>query len=91
MTAMARRLLKEWRAAHPDAALRLLGVGVADLRTPGQADLFYGSGPRDSRLDASHRWHPRSVRQRPFDAGKLAAAAAAAVAGWVGRSARAGG
>jgi DNA polymerase IV len=53
VTAMAQRLLREWRAAHPDAALRLLGVGVTDLRTPGQADLFYGSGPRDSRLDAA--------------------------------------
>jgi DNA polymerase-4 len=53
VAAMARRLLGEWRAAHPDAALRLLGVGVTDLRTPGQADLFSGSGPRDSRLDAA--------------------------------------
>jgi hypothetical protein len=53
VTAMALRLLGEWRAAHPHAALRLLGVGVTDLRTPGQADLFSGSGPRDSRLDAA--------------------------------------
>jgi DNA polymerase-4 len=53
VTAMARRLLGEWRAAHPDAALRLLGVGVTDLRTPGQRDLFSGSAPRDSRLDAA--------------------------------------
>jgi DNA polymerase-4 len=53
VTAMAQRLLKEWRAVHPDAALRLLGVGVTGLRTPGQADLFDGSGPRDSRLDAA--------------------------------------
>jgi DNA polymerase IV len=53
VTAMARRLLGEWRAAHPDAALRLLGVGVTDLRMPGQAELFSGSGPRDSRLDAA--------------------------------------
>jgi DNA polymerase IV len=53
VTAMAQRLLREWRAAHPDAALRLLGVGVAGLRAPGQADLFDGSEPRDSRLDAA--------------------------------------
>jgi DNA polymerase IV len=53
VTAMAQRLLCEWRAAHPDAALRLLGVGVTDLRTPVQADLFCGDRPRDSRLDAA--------------------------------------
>jgi DNA polymerase IV len=53
LTAMARRLLEEWRAAHPDAALRLLGVGVTEFRMPGQADLFSGSGPADSRLDAA--------------------------------------
>jgi hypothetical protein len=31
----------------------LLGVGVTDLRTPGQGDLFCGGGPRDARLDAA--------------------------------------
>jgi len=53
VTAMAQLLLREWRHAHPDAALRLLGVGVTDLKTPVQADLFCGSRPRDSRLDAA--------------------------------------
>jgi DNA polymerase-4 len=51
--AVAQLLLREWRTAHPDAALRLLGVGVTDLKTPVQADLFCGSRPRDSRLDAA--------------------------------------
>jgi DNA polymerase IV len=53
VAAVARRLLSEWRAAHPDAALRLLGVGVSDLRTPAQGDLFSDGGPRNSRLDSA--------------------------------------
>jgi DNA polymerase IV len=52
VAAMAQRLLREWRADHPDAALRLLGVGVSDLSELVQRDLF-GSGPGDSRLDAA--------------------------------------
>jgi DNA polymerase-4 len=53
LTAVAASLLTEWRAENPDAALRLLGIGVSDLQIPAQADLFSGSGPRDSRLDAA--------------------------------------
>ena len=53
VAAAARMLLKGWLAAHPDAALRLLGVGAGDLQLSPQADLF-GSGPRkESRLDAT--------------------------------------
>jgi hypothetical protein len=33
--------------------VRLLGVGVGDLRTLGQADLFSSGPPRESRLDAA--------------------------------------
>jgi DNA polymerase IV len=52
VSAAAHALLREWCAMHPDAALRLLGVGVTDLKEPLQADLF-GVPPRDARLDAA--------------------------------------
>ncbi len=48
----ARRLLAAWRAAQPDAALRLLGVGTGDLCTLRQADLFSAAPAKDTRLDA---------------------------------------
>jgi hypothetical protein len=48
----ARLLLHEWLAAHPDAALRLLGVGVGELQIVRQGDLF-GQPQRASRLDAT--------------------------------------
>ncbi len=51
--ALAQILLLNWMGAHPDAAVRLLGVGVGDLHTPLQADLFCGQPPRESRLDAA--------------------------------------
>jgi DNA polymerase-4 len=48
----ARELLREWLAANPGAALRLLGVGVDRLDSPAQPDLFAPAGPpRDPRLD----------------------------------------
>jgi DNA polymerase IV len=53
VSAAARRLLAAWRAAQPDAALRLLGVGTGDLGAPRQADLFVTEPARDSRLDAA--------------------------------------
>jgi DNA polymerase-4 len=51
--AMARHLLSEWLGPRPDAAVRLLGVGAADLQRPRQADLFLAPQPKDSRLDAA--------------------------------------
>jgi DNA polymerase-4 len=51
--AVAQLLLSEWLGRHPDAAVRLLGVGAADLQRPRQADLFLAPQPKDSRLDAA--------------------------------------
>ncbi|HTV98510.1 MAG TPA: DNA polymerase IV [Steroidobacteraceae bacterium] len=51
--AAAQALLRQWRARQPDAALRLLGVGVADLQLVRQADLFCTGPGRDARLDAA--------------------------------------
>ena len=51
--AAARRLFLQWSSAHGDAAVRLLGVGVGDLRPMGQADLFETGQRRDSQLDAA--------------------------------------
>jgi DNA polymerase IV len=49
---MAQILLKEWLRNQPNAAVRLLGVGVARLQTLRQGDLF-GEGQQGSRLDAT--------------------------------------
>jgi DNA polymerase-4 len=47
-------LLDAWRAEHPGARLRLLGVGTGDLAAPGQPDLFApATPPPDNRLDAA--------------------------------------
>jgi DNA polymerase-4 len=47
-------LLEGWLTAQPDAAVRLLGVGLSDLRTLLQGDLFSGEAPvRGSRLDSA--------------------------------------
>ena len=51
--ALAQFLLLDWMGAHPNAAVRLLGVGAGDLHTPRQADLFCGLPPKESRLDAA--------------------------------------
>jgi DNA polymerase-4 len=53
---MAQILLSEWLAAQPNAAVRLLGVGVGHLQTLRQADLFsglQGGAPARSRIDAT--------------------------------------
>ena len=53
VSAAATTLLEKWLAAQPDAAVRLLGVGVSDLQMLPQGDLF-GSGPaQGSRLDSA--------------------------------------
>jgi DNA polymerase-4 len=51
VAAAAKILLQQWLATQPDAAVRLLGVGVSDLQTSVQADLFGASPPESSRLD----------------------------------------
>jgi DNA polymerase-4 len=49
---VAQSLLKDWLRSQPRAAVRLLGVSVADLQIQRQADLFAG-GAQPSRLDAT--------------------------------------
>jgi DNA polymerase-4 len=49
---VAQSLLKDWLCSQPDAAVRLLGVGVGDLQIQRQADLFAGVA-QPSRLDAT--------------------------------------
>src|SRR5580704_18030792 len=53
VAAVAKTLLMRWLATQPDAAVRLLGVGVSDLQLSVQADLFGGSPAEGSRLDAA--------------------------------------
>jgi DNA polymerase-4 len=54
ISAAARDLLADWLAEQPRAAVRLLGVGVSDLRSPRQADLFATELPVASkRLDVA--------------------------------------
>ncbi len=50
---LAHTLLEEWRRSQPAAAVRLLGVGVGHLTTPGQGDLFSDLDPKDGGLDAA--------------------------------------
>jgi DNA polymerase IV len=54
VSAAATALLDAWLASQPRAAVRLLGVGVSDLQSQRQSDLFAG-GPADagSRLDSA--------------------------------------
>jgi DNA polymerase-4 len=49
---MAQSLLQEWLRVQPNAAVRLLGVGVGNLQTLRQGDLFAAS-QQESRLDAT--------------------------------------
>jgi DNA polymerase-4 len=49
---LALNLLREWRRIQPNAAVRLLGVGVGDLQALRQGDLF-DAGQQGSRLDAT--------------------------------------
>jgi len=51
--AMAQLLLLEWLNSQPNAAVRLLGVGVGDLQAQRQGELFSLQRPKDSRLDAA--------------------------------------
>jgi DNA polymerase-4 len=53
VSAMALLLLQEWLASHPNAALRLLGVGAGDLQCLRQADLFCPEPAKASRLDSA--------------------------------------
>jgi DNA polymerase-4 len=52
ISGIAQDLLREWLRLQPGAEVRLLGVGVGDLQTPRQADLF-DAGAEESRLDAA--------------------------------------
>ncbi len=49
---VAQRLLRAWLAGRPNVALRLIGVGVGDLQSLRQPDLFAEGAPKESRLDA---------------------------------------
>jgi DNA polymerase IV len=50
---VAQSLLEEWIKAQPRAAVRLLGVGVADLQEQVQSDLFAHVKSAPSRLDSA--------------------------------------
>jgi DNA polymerase-4 len=53
VSAAAKSLLEKWLVTQPDAAVRLLGVGVSSLQTLPQGDLFAGGSARGSRLDGA--------------------------------------
>jgi DNA polymerase IV len=54
VTAIALELLRAWLAEQPHAALRLLGVGVSDLKPAVQMDLFTAEETgRNRQLDAA--------------------------------------
>ena len=53
VSAAAKALLEQWLATQPNAAVRLLGVGVGDLQTLRQADLFTAGPAQGSCLDAA--------------------------------------
>jgi DNA polymerase-4 len=53
VSAMAQALLLEWLRTQPNAAVRLLGVGVGDLQSLRQADLFLELPAKESRLDST--------------------------------------
>jgi DNA polymerase-4 len=52
VSAAAKGLLQRWLAVQPDAAVRLLGVGLCGLQSLQQADLFPGGPGHPSRLDS---------------------------------------
>jgi DNA polymerase IV len=52
ISAVAQGLLRDWLRLQPGAEVRLLGVGVGDLQTPRQADLF-DTGAEGSKIDAT--------------------------------------
>jgi DNA polymerase IV len=53
VSAAAKTLLDRWLATQPNAAVRLLGVGVSDLRTSPQRELFAAESARGSPLDTA--------------------------------------
>jgi DNA polymerase-4 len=53
VSAIARALLEQWLAEQPNAAVRLLGVGVSGLQKLPQRDLFGGDSTPGSRLDTA--------------------------------------
>jgi DNA polymerase-4 len=54
VSAAAQSLLLAWVASQPRAGVRLLGVGVSDLQSPRQSDLFSGPQPApEARLDSA--------------------------------------
>jgi DNA polymerase-4 len=54
VSAAAQSLLLAWVAMQPSAGVRLLGVGVSDLQSLRQSDLFGGALPAPaSRLDSA--------------------------------------
>jgi DNA polymerase-4 len=53
ISAVAQGLLDEWIKTQPRAAVRLLGVGVADLQEQVQSDLFADAKPAPTRLDSA--------------------------------------
>ena len=53
IASVAQELLKEWVKTQPRAAVRLLGVGVADLQEQVQTDLFADVKTAPSRLDSA--------------------------------------
>jgi DNA polymerase IV len=53
VAAAAMTLLERWLTTQPDAAVRLLGVGVSDLQMSYQGDLFGNGLDVASRLDAA--------------------------------------
>jgi DNA polymerase IV len=54
VSAAATALLDAWLASQPRAAVRLLGVGVSDLQSQRQSDLFAGgAADAGSRLDSA--------------------------------------
>jgi DNA polymerase-4 len=54
LASSAEALLDAWLKSQPGAAVRLLGVGVSDLKTLAQSDLFSGTAPPPgARLDSA--------------------------------------
>ena len=53
ISAVASTLLEQWLSNQPNAAVRLLGVGVSDLQTLPQRDLFDEDSAQVSRLDSA--------------------------------------
>ena len=53
IAAAAKALLGQWLATQPNAAVRLLGVGVSDLQDLPQPDLFAGVPAQGTRLDVA--------------------------------------